>query len=146
MDSTSPVQGNTIRFSYNGVPGSVVVSPTNRGSVNLKSIFDEKGKENPIQSTVQNYFISGENKVKSSLNEEQQPRKLESGAPIVSSSGENQILKLEGGNEPSIYKSYKKSETRTQKYEVEDIPDAREEDFRSGCCGKTPVTYESEEK
>lgn len=70
MDSTSPVQGNTIRFSYNGVPGSVVVSPTNRGSVNLKSIFDEKGKENPIQSTVQNYFISGENKVKSSLNEE----------------------------------------------------------------------------
>jgi hypothetical protein len=36
--------------------------------------------------------------------------------------------------------------TKAPKYEVEDIPDAKEEEFRSGCCGKSPVTYESEEK
>ena len=60
----------------------------------------------------------------------------------------NQVKKLEGGtNEPAMYQSYRsKSKSNQHKYEVGVLPDARQEDFRSGCCGKSPVTYESEEK
>ena len=51
------------------------------------------------------------------------------------------MMKLEGGTEPKTLKAMKKSNVRVQKYEIEDIPDAQEEEFRSGCCGKSPVTY-----
>lgn len=79
--------------------------------------------------------------------QENKPVKFESGPPVSLNSGnDNRVLKLESGeNEPATFSNYKGS-SKAQKYEIKDIPDAKEEDFRSGCCGKTPVTYESEEK
>ena len=50
MDQSAKTQQSAIRFSYNGVPTNTVVSPNNRTTVNLKSAFNEQGKEIPIHN------------------------------------------------------------------------------------------------
>lgn len=50
MDQSAKTQQSAIRFSYNGVPTNTVVSPNNRTTVNLKSTFNEQGREIPIQN------------------------------------------------------------------------------------------------
>ena len=51
MNQSGQNQLSTIRFSFNGVPGTTVVSPTNRGSVGFRSTLQEQPQ--PIRSTLQ---------------------------------------------------------------------------------------------
>ena len=51
MNQSGQNQPSTIRFSFNGVPGSTIVSPTNRGSVGFRSTLQEQPQ--PIRSTLQ---------------------------------------------------------------------------------------------